>query len=140
MDREAAQAASRECPYCCASGLATIWHQDFRGNAVEFVEGRERLRRTVAYCVCPSGRWMLVRHQKHCRDIYIRVHDLYDVMTGRVRGWGVDDPRPSPDLPQSDMTAKPEWRKLVGLFADRVRFTDRPRFPDRQPVLSEQDA
>src|SRR5262245_48094080 len=116
QSREECEAQSRGCEYCSGCGMASIWHADFRGAATEMAEGRQRCLRTVAYCVCPVGRWILMSHQRNEKSVYRRTPDLYEVISGRVLNWCVDNPRQIPDLSQQDMKIVPHWRKFLVLF------------------------
>lgn len=119
--REEAEAKSRGCVYCSGHGMATIYSPDFRGAATEVIDGRVRLLRSAAYCVCAAGRWMLIRHQQECKDLFRRTFDLYDVVSGRAPGWMVDDPRGEPNIsPPADMETFPDWKSLVVAFGAKL--------------------
>jgi hypothetical protein len=127
--RDDCEANSRGCEYCGASGFATIWHWEFHGAGVETANGRNRLLRTVAYCVCYMGRWLMQAHRQECKAVYARIHDHYDVAAGRVPGWVVDNPQPQPTIPDpTDMSIIPDWRKLVEAFGAKIHARSKP-FP-----------
>lgn len=70
-DRDAAEAASRGCPYCGGEGWAPL---------VPRSRGRSATT-TKAYCLCPAGQWMRDRAPA---DLIRRMPDLAEVLEGKT--------------------------------------------------------
>lgn len=130
-DADAAKAASRACPHCGGSGLATVYRRSPRGQGApscsscgevlpadhlacpQCVPGARRVPPSVAaHCVCPYGRWMRARLAKD--DALSRIMpDLGDVLSSRSRAWS---PEP-PGLPLVPPDAFDAWAALKHLVA-----------------------
>lgn len=135
-DIYAAREASRGCEYCSAEGLATIFHEDYDGTCPYVTEPdprgypRRRLTRTVAYCVCTVGRWVMFEHQKHSKDLFARINDLHHIIDSRRSGclWSTVDPnaRERPDSPKSarDLISPGTLAALAAQSIIRVRPID----------------
>ncbi len=127
LTRDEVTELSRSCPHCHGGGHAVVYDPDYTGIryiAVTTSDGRvtRRTTQTVAYCVCPAGRWVMIRQQKTCPDMYRRTHDLHDVLAGRTR-WLTKDPRPMPPDDPRDLNNPPHWRELVRRYAAFIHVT-----------------
>lgn len=118
-----ARQASRDCEDGCGgAGHIAIFDPEYDGRKILQIllpDGRivQRLMRTVAYCRCAAGRWVMMRQQATCPDMFRRTHDLHDVINGHTaRRWLAYDPRPMPDPEPGDMNNPPHWRELVRRF------------------------
>lgn len=89
--RETATEASRDCPRCGATGLATVWRPE---PAYEL----RRAPSVAAYCVCRLGRWIKRRHQSTTPDLLNLVPDLHDALAHRGE-WLAERPEGPPARP-----------------------------------------
>ncbi|CEF48291.1 unnamed protein product [uncultured bacterium] len=87
-DRDAAAAASRDCPYCSGAGLCTIYHRDYDGNPTITVGEKDAVARYAAHCVCDLGRWMRGHTEP---EMLKRIPDLRRTLDGAVP-WTWRDP------------------------------------------------
>ncbi len=90
-ERDDAQARSRNCPYCCGSGQAGVFHPLYDGCRVrQSIQPDGRLLTVpavvAAHCVCPMGRWMRSRFKPE--DLR-RIPDFGLALAGRLRSGGV---------------------------------------------------
>ena len=97
--REAAEAVSKDCTYCGGAGLTTVWHP-----APDPANGVPPT--TVAYCVCPVGRWIENAHRRSFPDARKRFADLADVHAGKSR-WLAEAPD-CPELARRENVTKPD--------------------------------
>lgn len=120
-DVAAAQAASRDCPYCSGFGLATVYRAGYDGRTVEDdcdVNGKpfRRLMVTTDYCVCAAGRWIMANHQTESREIFARMNDLWDLLDyGKGSCWSPNDPTLA--LAKFDPSDVPDWKAFRRLIA-----------------------
>jgi hypothetical protein len=73
--REAAKAASRDCPYCGSEGLAPVFHP--------WPSPEHRVAPSAAaYCVCAHGRWIRKAHAETEPELLRKIIDLDCVLHG----------------------------------------------------------
>jgi hypothetical protein len=128
LTRDEVTELSTSCQYCNGRGHAIIYDPEYNGaKSIPSLtpDGRTvtRLAETVAYCVCPAGRWVMLRQQKTCPDMFRRTLDLHDVIQGTARRkWLTKDPRPElPDDPADfNKPLGDVWRSLMSRFLKRT--------------------
>lgn len=113
--REAAEAASRDCEHCAGGGLAAAYHRDHEGmEAVVDEDGKRRILRVTAPCVCPMGRWLWSAWKPEIRQ---RSSDLARVEREEVRDWSLV----RPDLNLASRPASPprvpRFRRPAEIFS-----------------------
>lgn len=73
--REAAEFASRNCPFCSGGGMTSVYHP-----------GPDPARKepavVAAHCTCPAGRWMRNRLAETTPELLRRIPDLLAVAQG----------------------------------------------------------
>lgn len=114
--RQEAETASRSClrcgpgidnPWAKAMGRVHVFHRRYRGQPVLMMANqwgatREVAVQTMAYCICPYGRWL-----KDHAGPDDPTPDLQDVIDGRLNGWLDREPVLASDvsLPARDKPA-----------------------------------
>jgi hypothetical protein len=129
----AAREASRTCEYCCGEGIATIYHIDYDGTCPYVIEHdergqeRKRITRTVAYCVCAAGRWIMFEHQTNSKDVFAKISDLHTIIGWEKSGclWSPKD-RSIVDA-NSPKTWK-EFRERIANGPSVIKQIPRPRY------------
>ena len=97
-DREAAQTASRDCPFCQGQGLVTVYHPAFTGDTVGFTkDGRPFPATIAAHCRCLLGAWI---RDHVLPEIQARIPRVEDICTGRSK-WLLTPPH-EPPAPNDD--------------------------------------
>lgn len=91
-----ARAKSRSCRHCSGHGFKTIFDFDYKGSSIiqgidDYGDIRKRVGRTVSYCVCLFGRWIMENHKKTAKDVYGRIPDFADIR-GQSSFWLEVDP------------------------------------------------
>lgn len=129
MSLDACRADSNACPFC-HDGWATNYNPRYSGKVIEFDASDLRrapkrvLMRSVCFCSCTMGRKVQALNQATAKDVYMRVPDIYDVASGRLPNWQLDDPSERPATLE-------EIEALPSKFREQVERISRLEF-DRE--------
>jgi hypothetical protein len=89
VSREAAQAASRDCPFCEGEGMIPVYHPAFTGASVGITkDGQPYVASTTAHCRCELGIWI---RDRNLPEIQARIPWVEDICRGRSK-WLLESP------------------------------------------------
>lgn len=100
-ERERVRLESRGCRHCEGAGMTMVFHPEYAGSTVLYIEDHDRglipvAGRVAAHCVCSYGRWM---REKTEPEMLPRIPDLQRCIDGESF-YVVDDPTEPEELVQ----------------------------------------
>lgn len=132
-NRDAAVAASRNCPHCGGGGLATVY-RPARQTCPDIPDERwARIPAQIAaWCVCSMGHWVKTCQLRSEPGLEQGMRHLADVLAGNLR-WRLEPPNAHPEAAENarfDTAAEANWDRTPIPERDYWRDMVRRKLPE----------